>query len=172
MARGVNKAFIIGNLGQDPELRYTGSGTAVCTFSIATNESYEDRDGNLVERTEWHNIETWGRTAENCEEYLSKGRTVFVEGKIQTDSWEDRDGNNRKTTKIRAFQVQFLGSGQGQSRGQSSQSTNNEFNQERPPQEPRAGQNQGQQKQGQQSSQGSSQTSDEETFEPDDDLPF
>jgi single-strand DNA-binding protein len=167
MARGVNKAILIGNLGQDPELRYTGSGTAVCTFSIATNESYEDRDGNLVERTEWHNIETWGRTAENCNEYLSKGRTVFVEGKLQTDSWEDRDGNSRKTTKIRAFQVQFLGSGQGQS---TQRSGGGDFDQRR---QPRAGQKQGQQKQQQQqSSQNNAETADEETFEPDDDLPF
>jgi len=148
MARGVNKAILIGNLGQDPELRYTGSGTAVCTFSIATNESYEDRDGNRVERTEWHNIETWGRTAENCNEYLSKGRTVYVEGKMQTDSWEDGDGNTRKTTKIRAFQVQFLGAEggqQGDGNVQHSKSRN-------------------------QNGQGRQQEDD--TFEPDSDLPF
>jgi len=113
MARGVNKVILIGNLGQDPELRYTGSGTAVCNFSLATTESYKDRDGNMVENTEWHRVVAWARLAEICGEYLSKGRQVYIEGQLQTRSWEDKDGNTRYTTEIKAREMQMLGSRDG-----------------------------------------------------------
>jgi single-strand DNA-binding protein len=109
MARGVNKAILIGNLGQDPELRYTQSDTAVCNMRVATTDSYTDRDGNEVEQTEWHNVVAWGRLAEICNEYLEKGSRAYFEGSMQTRSWEDRDGNTRYTTEVKAQEVQFLG---------------------------------------------------------------
>jgi len=105
----VNKCILVGNLGKDPELRYTASGTAVCNFSLATTERYKDRDGNSQEKTEWHNIVAWRQLAEICGKYLSKGRQVYIEGKIQTRSYEDRDGNKRYTTEIVADQMQMLG---------------------------------------------------------------
>ncbi len=108
MARSVNKVILIGNLGSDPELRYTPSGTAVCNFRLATNESYKDQTGQLVERTEWHNIVTWGRLAEICGEYLRKGSRVYIEGSIQTRSYEDRDGNTRYVTEIKARDMMML----------------------------------------------------------------
>ena len=114
MAQGVNKAILIGNLGRDPELRYTQSGTAVCTFTIATTERWTDRDGERQEKTEWHRIVAWAGLGENCSKFLSKGRQVYVEGRIQTREWEDRDGNTRYTTEINARDVQFLG-GRGDS---------------------------------------------------------
>ena len=102
MAASVNKAIIIGNLGADPELRYTESNnTAVTTLSIATHEKYKTRDGEYQERTEWHRVTVFGRTAENCNQYLSKGRSVYVEGRIQTRKWQDKDGNDRYTTEVR-----------------------------------------------------------------------
>ncbi|MEL6615717.1 MAG: single-stranded DNA-binding protein [Bacteroidota bacterium] len=110
MARGINKVILVGNLGSDPELRYTGSGTAVCNFSLATSESYKDRDGNQVENTEWHRIVAWARLAEICGEYLKKGRQVYIEGQLQTRQWEDKDGNTRYTTEIKAREMQMLGS--------------------------------------------------------------
>jgi single-strand DNA-binding protein len=103
--------ILIGNLGQDPELRYTGSGTAVCNLRLATNESYKDRDGNLVDKTEWHNVVAWGRLGEVCNEYLEKGSQVYFEGSLQTRSWEDRDGNTRYTTEVKAREMMFLDSG-------------------------------------------------------------
>ena len=109
----VNKAIVIGNLGADPELRYTQTGQAVANFRIATNERWTDKDGAQQERTEWHKIVVWGRQAENCDKYLSKGRQVYVEGRIQTREWEDRDGNRRWTTEIVAQNVQFLSGGAG-----------------------------------------------------------
>ena len=125
MARGVNKVILVGNLGSDPEIRYTGSGTAVCNFSLATSESYKDRDGNQVENTEWHRIVAWARLAEICGEYLKKGRQVYIEGQLQTRSWEDKDGNTKYTTEIKAREMQMLGGrddnggGGGGSRGNS-----------------------------------------------------
>ena len=108
---GINKAILIGRLGSDPEIRYTPSGVAVANFSIATSEEWKDKDtGDKQERTEWHRIVVWRRLAEICGEYLSKGRQVYVEGRIQTRSWEDRDGNKRYTTEIIANDIQFLGS--------------------------------------------------------------
>ena len=105
----LNKAQIIGNLGEDPELNYTGDGTAVTNLSIATNESYTRDDGTEVDRTEWHAVVCWGRLAEVVNEYLSKGSSLYVEGKLQTRSWEDRDGNDRYSTEIKAQEVTFLG---------------------------------------------------------------
>ena len=106
----VNKAILVGNLGKDPELRYTPSGTAVATFSLATTERYKDRDGNRQERTDWHNIVAWRQLAEICGKYLHKGKQIYIEGKIQTRSYEDRDGNKRYITEIVADQMQMLGS--------------------------------------------------------------
>jgi len=114
---GVNKAILIGNLGRDPELRYTQSGQPVANFSIATTESWNDRNsGERVERTEWHRIVVFGRTAELCAKYLSKGRTAYIEGRLQTREWEDREGNKRRTTEVNAQTVQFLGGPRGEGR--------------------------------------------------------
>ncbi len=107
---GVNKVILIGNLGRDPELRYTQGGQAVANFSLATTESYNDRSSNeRVEKTEWHRIVAWGKTGELCAQYLAKGRTVYIEGRLQTRDWEDKEGNKRSTTEIVANTVQFLG---------------------------------------------------------------
>jgi single-strand DNA-binding protein len=99
MAKGLNKVMLIGHLGKDPELKYTEKGTAYCNFSIATDESYKDENGNKVERTEWHNIVTWRKLAEICQQYLKKGSKIYCEGKLQTDSYE-KDGIKRYSTKI------------------------------------------------------------------------
>jgi len=110
----VNKVIIVGNLGSDPELRYTADGRGVVTMRIATNERFTDRDGNPRERTEWHRIVVWGKQAENCNQYLSKGRQVYVEGRLQTREWEDRDGNRRFTTEVVADRVVFLSGASGE----------------------------------------------------------
>lgn len=106
----VNKAILIGNLGADPELRYTPSGTAVASFNIATTERFKDKNGENQERTEWHSIVCWGRLGELANEYLKKGRSVYIEGRIQTRNYEDKDGIKRYKTEIVALQMQFLGS--------------------------------------------------------------
>lgn len=112
MARGsVNKAILIGNLGADPEIRYTNSGQAMATFSIATNRQWTDREGQKQEQTEWHRIVAWGRLAEIIERYLNKGDSVYIEGRIQTRQWEDRDGNTRYTTEVVAQEMTMLGGG-------------------------------------------------------------
>lgn len=108
MSYGLNKVTLIGNLGKDPELKYTPSGEAVVRFSIATNESYKDPNGQLVERTEWHNIVAWRKLAELFGQYLKKGSKVYLEGKLQTRSWEDKEGNKRYTTEIVANEFVFL----------------------------------------------------------------
>jgi len=105
----VNKAIILGNLGADPELRYTSGGQAVTELRIATNRKWQGKDGNLQEDTQWHRVVVWGKQAEQCKEYLAKGRQAYVEGRLQTRAWEDRDGNKRYTTEIVAQQVLFLG---------------------------------------------------------------
>ena len=105
----VNKVMIIGRLGQDPEMKYTPSGAAVCNFSVATSESWTDKSGQKQEKTEWHRIVVWGKLAELCNQYLAKGRQAFIEGKLQTRSWDDKDGNKRYTTEVLANTVQFLG---------------------------------------------------------------
>jgi single-strand DNA-binding protein len=104
----VNKVILIGNLGGDPELRYTAGGMAMARFNIATKESWT-KDGNKEERTEWHRIVAWGKLGEICGEYLAKGKQVYIEGRIQTRSWEDKDGNKRYTTEIVAQTMQMLG---------------------------------------------------------------
>lgn len=115
----VNKAIIIGNLGKDPEVRFTSSGKAVANFTVATSERWTDQQGQRQEKTEWHNIVVWGKQAETCGQYLSKGRQVFVEGRISNRSYDDKDGNKRYITEIVARDVRFLGggSGSGASRG-------------------------------------------------------
>jgi single-strand DNA-binding protein len=108
---GVNKAILIGNLGAPPELRYTPGGQAVANFRIATNEKWTDKSGQAQERTEWHRIVVWGKRAEVCSKYLSKGRQVYVEGRIQTRTYDDKDGNKKYITEVIAADVQFLGGG-------------------------------------------------------------
>ena len=110
---GINKAILIGNLGRDPELRYTQNGQAVVNFSLATSENWMDKGGERQERTEWHRIVAWGKTGELCAQYLSKGRTVYIEGRIQTRDWEDKEGMKRQATEINATTVQFLGGPRG-----------------------------------------------------------
>ena len=105
----VNKAILIGNLGRDPELRFTKDGRPVANFTLATNERWRDKEGNNQERTEWHRIVVWDKAAENCAQYLAKGRSCYVEGRLQTREWEDKDGNKRQTTEVVAQQVTFLG---------------------------------------------------------------
>lgn len=107
----LNKAMIIGRLGQDPEVRTTQGGTKVATLSIATSEKWKGKDGQKQERTEWHRVVAWGRTAEIAQEYLKKGSQVYIEGPIQTREWEDKDGVKRYTTEIKALQLTMLGGG-------------------------------------------------------------
>ena len=104
----LNKVMIIGRLGRDPELRYSQSGSPVCTLNIATDESYTDRDGNRVDRAEWHRVVVFQKAAENCSQYQTKGSLVFVEGSLQTRKWQDQQGQDRYTTEIKAQRVQFL----------------------------------------------------------------
>lgn len=108
MSKGLNKAMLIGHLGSDPEMRVTASGLSVVNFSVATNESFKDSSGNLQERTEWHRIVAWGKLAEICNQYLKKGRQVYIEGKLQTRSWE-KEGCKQYSTEIVANSVQMLG---------------------------------------------------------------
>lgn len=112
----LNKAMIIGNLGADPEIRYTQEGTPVATFSVATNEKWKGKDGQQQEQTEWHRIVAWRRLAEICGEYLHKGSKVYVEGKIQTRKWQDQNGNDKYTTEIVAREMKMLDS-KGESGG-------------------------------------------------------
>jgi len=105
----MNKILLLGRLGKDPELRYTPSQVAVCKFSLATSEKRKDQTGNYVEQTEWHNIVVFGKVAELCNQYLKKGRQAFIEGRIQTRKWQDKEGKDRYTTEIIAGSVQFLG---------------------------------------------------------------
>lgn len=114
--RGINKVILIGNLGADPELKYTPGGAAVTNFTIATNESWVDGKGERQEKTEWHRIVVWGKLAEICNEYLKKGSKVFIEGRLQTRSWDGADGTKRYTTEIVARDMQMLDSREG-SRG-------------------------------------------------------
>lgn len=111
---GVNKVILVGRLGNDPEIRYTQQGVAVTNFNIATSENWLDKGGQKQERTEWHRIVVWGKMAETCSQYLAKGRQVFVEGRLQTRQWEDKDGGKRYTTEIVASTVQFLDRGDKQ----------------------------------------------------------
>ena len=106
----LNKVMLIGRLGQNPEIKYTPSGVAVSNFSIATNETWTDKSGTKQNKTEWHRLVVWGKLGELCNKYLSKGRQVYVEGKIQTRDWQDKAGQTRYTTEIVVASVQFLGS--------------------------------------------------------------
>ncbi|HOP40129.1 MAG TPA: single-stranded DNA-binding protein [Geobacteraceae bacterium] len=112
----LNKVMLIGNLGRDPEVRYTTSGTAVASFSLATSERFKNRNGDWEDRTEWHNVTLWGRLAEIAGEYLAKGRTVYIEGRLQTRKWQDREGRDRYTTEVVAEKMQMLG-GRGEGGG-------------------------------------------------------
>lgn len=109
MAGGVNKVILIGNLGADPEVRFTPGGQAVANFRIATSESWNDKNGQKQERTEWHRIVVWGKLAELCGEYLKKGRQCFVEGRLQTREWTDKENRKNYTTEVVATSVTFLG---------------------------------------------------------------
>ena len=115
----VNKVILVGNLGRDAEVRSTTSGTSVATISIATTDVWNDKAGNKQEKTEWHRVVLWGKTAETLQEYLLKGRQIYVEGRLQTREWQDRDGNKRYTTETRADRVVLLG-GRGNSAGDGS----------------------------------------------------
>jgi single-strand DNA-binding protein len=109
----VNKVILVGNLGADPELKYTPGNRPVCNLRVATNEVFKDKSGQRQERTEWHRVTVWGEQGENCSKYLTKGRTVYLEGRLQTRSWEDKDGQKKYATDIVADRVVFLGGGGG-----------------------------------------------------------
>lgn len=113
----INKAIIIGNLGSDPEVRYTQDGTAVASFTVATTEKWKGKDGQQQEHTEWHKVTAWRRLAEICGEYLEKGTRVYIEGKLQTRKWQDKDGNDRYTTEIVASEMKMLSGWKGKQGG-------------------------------------------------------
>src|SRR5437660_6552970 len=117
----VNKVILVGNLGRDAELRYTPGGAAVATLNMATTEVWNDKSGQRQEKTEWHRVVLWGKTAESLSEYLTKGKQIYVEGRLQTRQWDDKDGNKRYTTEIRSDRVVLLGgsAGRGPSSGPS-----------------------------------------------------
>jgi single-strand DNA-binding protein len=140
----LNKVMLIGNLGKDPEVRYTQAGTAVAGFSLATSERFKGKSGEWEEKTEWHNITLWGRLAEIAGEYLSKGKTVYIEGRLQTRKWQDRDGKDRYTTEIVGDRMQML-SGKGDGAGRQG---------------------------GGREAEQATQVNEEPAFNPDDDIPF
>ena len=110
----VNKVILVGHLGSEPELRVTTSGTPVCNMSLATDNAYTDREGNRQKQTDWHRVVTFGKQGETCNTYLSKGKQVYVEGRIQSRSWDDKDGNKRYTTEVISNRVVFLGGRAGE----------------------------------------------------------
>ena len=122
----VNKVILIGRLGQNPEVRQTPSGSSVANFSLATNEAWTDKQGQRQEKTEWHRVVVWGKLADLCGQYLVKGRQVFIEGKLQTRQWQDKDGQTKYTTEVLAQTVQFLGGNaqQGAGAGAGNQANN------------------------------------------------
>lgn len=148
----LNKVMLIGNLGKDPEVRYTAGGTAVASFSLATSEKFKGKDGQWEEKTEWHNITLWARLAEIAGEYLSKGKTVYIEGRLQTRKWTDKEGKDRYTTEIVGEKMQML-SGKGEGGGNQG-----------------GGQRSGGGRPQQDYNQGS--TYEEPVFNPDDEIPF
>jgi len=156
MARSINRVTLIGNLGDDPELRYTQSNTAVCNMSVATNESYTDSDGNEVQNTEWVDVVAWGRLGEVCNEYLEQGSQTYFEGKLQTREWEDQDGKTRYSTEVKAQEMMFLDSNRQGSQGRQVGATDRQDPSQGPPTQ----------------SDPDAQESTQEAFEPDDDLPF
>jgi single-strand DNA-binding protein len=113
----VNKVILVGNLGRDSELRYTPGGAAVATLNLATTEVWNDRNNQRQEKTEWHRVVLWGKQAESLQEYLTKGKQIYVEGRLQTRQWDDKDGNKRYTTEIKADRITLLGGGGGGARG-------------------------------------------------------
>jgi single-strand DNA-binding protein len=115
----VNKVILVGNLGRDAELRYTPGGAAVATLNLATTEVWNAKGGQRQEKTEWHRIVLWGKQAESLQEYLTKGKQIYVEGRLQTRQWDDKDGNKRYTTEIKADRITLLGGGGGGGRSQS-----------------------------------------------------
>jgi len=118
MGKSINKVILVGRLGRDPEMKYTASGTPFCRFSMATDEGWTDKgSGERTERTEWHNIVVWDKLAEICNNYLTKGRMVYIEGSLQTREWDDHEGNKRKTTEIRARDMVLLGGPSGEGGG-------------------------------------------------------
>ncbi len=117
MARGINKVILVGNMGNDPEVRYTPAGAAVTTISVATTENWKDKEGNKQEKTEWHRVVFFSRLAEIAGEYLKKGSQVYIEGKLRTNKWQDQNGQDRYTTEILANEMQMLG-GRGGDSGQ------------------------------------------------------
>ncbi|BCO09112.1 single-stranded DNA-binding protein [Desulfolithobacter dissulfuricans] len=135
----VNKVILIGNLGADPEIRYTQSGTPVANFNLATSETWRNQDGSKEERTEWHRIVAWRRLAEICGEYLNKGTRVYIEGSIRTRKWEDRDGNPRYTTEIEAREMKILSPRSGGGGGEYGGGGGSNFTQEQSSYEPPPG---------------------------------
>jgi single-strand DNA-binding protein len=115
----VNKVILVGNLGRDAELRYTPGGAAVATLNLATTEVWNDKGGQRQEKTEWHRVVLWGKQAESLQEYLTKGKQIYVEGRLQTRQWDDKEGNKRYTTEIKADRITLLGGGGGGGRGAS-----------------------------------------------------
>jgi single-strand DNA-binding protein len=113
----VNKVILVGNLGRDAEMRFTSGGTPVATVSMATTERFTDREGQKKEDTQWHRIVIWGKTAESLHEYLTKGKQIYVEGKLQTREWQDKEGKTNKTTEVRADKIVLLGGGGGERAG-------------------------------------------------------
>lgn len=135
----VNKVFLLGNLGADPEIRQTNGGQPVANMRIATSESYTDKSGQRVENTEWHTVTAWGKTAELCGQYLSKGRKVYIEGRIKTREYTDRDGNDRKAFEVVAKEVTFLGGDGGAQRQNDGGGYNRQPRAQSPDRAPRQG---------------------------------
>jgi single-strand DNA-binding protein len=127
MSRGLNKVMIIGHLGRDPEMRYTPAGQPVTTFTLATSRSWKTADGERHNETEWFNIVTWGTLAEICKQHLNKGKQVYVEGRLQTRRWEDKEGNKRITTEIVASEMMMLGERRGTNNDQNNDPGGIEF---------------------------------------------
>jgi len=126
MGKSINKVILVGRLGRDPEMKYTSGGTAYCRFSIATDDSWTDKgSGEKQDRTEWHSIVVWDRLAEICNQYLTKGKMVYIEGSLQTREWDDKEGVKRKTTEVRCRDMVMLGGGTG-SGGEGSSSSRSE----------------------------------------------
>jgi len=132
----VNRVILVGNLGRDAELRYTPGGAAVATLSLATTEMWNDKQGQRQEKTEWHRVVLWGKQAETLQEYLVKGKQVYVEGRLQTRQWDDKDGNKRYTTEIKADRVTLLGGGGGGRSGGMERGPSQSAAPDEPPAEP------------------------------------
>ena len=132
----VNKVILVGNLGRDAEVRSTAAGTSVATLNLATTEVWNDKQGQKQEKTEWHRIVVWGKQAESLQEYLVKGKQIYVEGRLQTRQWDDKDGNKRYTTEIKADRITLLGGGGGRSGGMDRGASQAAGASDEPPMEP------------------------------------